>query len=266
MKARSFRAVSSEHGAGAVRALALMTVVWTLLLLPALATAPMRPVATLGAYVVAVLFVLRRRHSGSREQRVRSCLAGGIGFASGWLGYPAWIFVSLVVGLALGLPVRAPAQPWAGPPWSWAIALLLAPVLEEILYRDRVLPALARWWGPLAGVLVSAALFAGPHLEPWTLLVTFELGLVAGVLRLVARSVAPCIGLHAGLNAASLTAGVSGAGLHPLAAAEAAAWGVALLLGALALARRRDSSLTPRPKPAPSQVPGGAPPCIARPL
>ena len=55
---------------------------------------------------------------------------------------------------------------------------------------------------------VTSALFALPHLEAWSVLGTFLVGLALGVVRIVAGSLALCIGVHAGLNLASVVWGL----------------------------------------------------------
>jgi hypothetical protein len=88
----------------------------------------------------------------------------------------------------------------------WAATILLAPLFEEFIYRDRLLPALDRGFGALPAVVVSSLLFAIPHLHPWRLLTAFLGGLALGATRRVSGSIALCIGLHSGFNAAALWA------------------------------------------------------------
>jgi membrane protease YdiL (CAAX protease family) len=229
---------------GILRALGLVTCVWTALLVPALVRESHRAATAIAVYAAALVPVLASGESLEGARRASSWGLAALGVLGGFLGYPAWIALSVALGIALGLPEGGPVPRWAGSPSSWVVVLLGAPVLEEALYRDRLLPAVAKGLGPGAGIFLSAALFSAPHLEPWAVLVTFELGLVLGMLRLGARSLAPCIGLHAGLNAASVVFGVPGTDLHPLSPVEGALLGSTLPCGAALLARRR---APPRP-------------------
>lgn len=235
-------------------ALALTTLVWSLLLCPALLPEGLRPGATILSYLAVLVLVLALGRARCGKPDVGAWLLGALGVVAGWLSFPAWIVFSIAVGRSLGLPDETAVAPWTGSPWGWSVVVLLAPVLEEALYRERVLTAAAGYWGPAAGVLASSVLFAAPHLEPWAVLVTFELGLVLGALRLGARSLAPCIGVHTGLNAASVSLGVPGSGLHPLTPVEAALVGSALLCAVVLLARRQRA---PRPLDVPI---AGSPP------
>jgi membrane protease YdiL (CAAX protease family) len=155
--------------------------------------------------------------------RVREApLANALCFASGFAALPAWLAAIALAGRALGLPPPAP-PPAPGP--GDAIALVvLAPLLEEWLYRERLLPALRRRLGaPLALVLASAA-FAAPHLAPWSVLAAFAVGLALGALFLATGRAGPCVAAHAGLNAAALVCGLPPArfALAPAPAALAA--------------------------------------------
>lgn len=79
-------------------------------------------------------------------------------------------------------------------------ACVLAPVLEEMLFRGVLLRAfLHRYprWPAIAG---SALLFGLAHLNVYQFVVAFFLGLLAGWLVERSRSLLPAIALHAALN------------------------------------------------------------------
>ena len=177
-----------------------VSLVWGLLLAGSLV-----PLGLLGGYSAACILVLvlrpRRR---SRAHRAPLLLGG----AAGFLSYPAWILLVVWVGSALGLAPRPHLPATLGGLGVWIPHLLLAPVFEELLYRERLLPALALRVGPAPAVLLSAAAFALPHLEPWSVLTTFLLGLFLGPLFLRTRRIESCIAIHLGLNAAALACGV----------------------------------------------------------
>jgi hypothetical protein len=77
---------------------------------------------------------------------------------------------------------------------------VLAPVFEELLYRERLLGALRSLWGWRWGLVVSSALFALGHMDPRVMPVAFAGGVVCGAVMLRTGSLAAVIGLHAGWN------------------------------------------------------------------
>jgi membrane protease YdiL (CAAX protease family) len=192
----------------------LLACVWCLLLLGAALDAP------LAATYLACTALLAWARPGSRAREAP--LANALCFASGFAALPAWLAAIALAGRALGLaPPRSSPAP--GPADALALALL-APFLEEWLYRERLLPALrGRLGAPLALVIASAA-FAAPHLAPWSVLASFAVGLALGALFLATGRAGPCVAAHAGLNAAALVCGLPPArlALAPAAAALAA--------------------------------------------
>ena len=129
----------------------------------------------------------------------RAAITGAAGLAAGWAllpGFSAWI---LWAGNALGIPGPVPAG--GGQNWPFLLATaVLAPTFEEIVYRERLLPALATRIGIAPALLLSSAAFALPHSTPWATLGSFSAGLVLGSAMLVGRSLALCIGMHSGFN------------------------------------------------------------------
>lgn len=179
-------------------ALFLVGSVWSALLLGAVCSPWVGPdAATLGSYALATAFVAAtgippglRAHGWARRI--------GVGVLIGFASWPSWLFVLGEVFEALGLssPTRSLALGAAG----WAAILLLAPIFEELLYRERLLAALRRRIGSCLAIVVTSAFFALPHVEPHALVATTLVGLALGAVRVALGSVAPCVGLHAGLN------------------------------------------------------------------
>jgi membrane protease YdiL (CAAX protease family) len=193
----------------------LLASVWCLLLLGAALHAPL-----VAPYLACVALLGWTRTRGRlRPAPLAVVLAG----ASGFVALPAWLALAVGCGDALGLARPAPVAP----PASWLAHVALAPLFEEWLYRERLLAALrARLGTPFALVLSSAA-FAAPHLEAWSVLTTFGVGLALGGVFLASGRVGLCVAAHAGLNAAALACG-----LPPRCWALAPAW-AALAAGAL---------------------------------
>jgi membrane protease YdiL (CAAX protease family) len=118
-----------------------------------------------------------------------------------------------------------------------AVAVVLAPVLEEALFRGVILHGLTRRRGARSATFWTAAFFAFFHFyNPWQIVPTFFLGLLLGWAVLVTRSLWSSIVLHSAFNGLSLT--VFGLSLAtPDAPAPIVATGVVLvlLLGSAAL-------------------------------
>lgn len=178
-------------------ALWLASAVWSLLLLGAVSKVWLgRDAATLGASLLATLLVVRVSGrapacSGRSGQQV------ALGAIAGLSSWPAWqALLDRVFGL-LGLAWPA-AERMSAP--SWLAALLLAPVCEELLYREHLLGALRACLGWPAALALSSLLFALQHGTPAAMVATWLVGAALGALRLSCSSVAPCVGAHAGLN------------------------------------------------------------------
>jgi membrane protease YdiL (CAAX protease family) len=67
-----------------------------------------------------------------------------------------------------------------------------------------LLPPLCARLGAAPANDLTSGLFAIPHAEPWSVLGTFLVGLLLGAVYVASGSISLCIGLHAGLNLASL--------------------------------------------------------------
>ncbi len=214
-----------------------MLLVWTLLVLGALLVPRLgRDGAVFVSFAVVAALLLAVRPPRGRAAPVPSVVvAGGLaGFAS----YPAWIVAIASIGIGIGLPARLAEPQGAGSPWLWVAVLLGAPLFEELLYRERLLPALRARLGTPTAIALSSLLFALPHLEAWNVLGAFAVGLLLGAVYARTRSTALCIAYHAGLNSACLVSGVPPADpvLDPISSALV---GGALLALSLQLARGR---------------------------
>jgi membrane protease YdiL (CAAX protease family) len=157
----------------------------------------------LAGSALALVTTRDRSEAGPGEPRA---LAFCGGLVTGLLGYPACWTACLALVTASGIAPGPPAAPGAASP-VLAAALLTAPLVEETLYRGRVLAALRRPLGAAGAVVVSSALFALPHLEPRLVAATFAVGLGLGGIRVAGAPLALCVGIHTGLNLASVLAG-----------------------------------------------------------
>lgn len=212
-------------------ALGLTFAVWTLLSAAALARPVLGDASTLLGVGSATLLVLAlQRPRDLRPALASAWLASAAGFAS----LPAWLAVLAPAGSALGLAPRSSLPAPAG-----LLRMLcdvgLGPLLEEALYRGRVLPALRGAVGAPLALLLSSALFAVPHGDAWLTLAAFALGLALGGAYLATRSLAVCVGYHAGVN---LAAGTLVRGAYPELSAGLSAALAWLLFGAAILRAR----------------------------
>ena len=82
-----------------------------------------------------------------------------------------------------------------------SVALVAAPVTEEMLFRGFLLPALQRWLGRAMGIAVSAAFFAAAHVDLYTLAPMFVLGVGLGYLYDRTRSLVGPVTVHVMYNA-----------------------------------------------------------------
>lgn len=87
-----------------------------------------------------------------------------------------------------------------------AIAVLVAPIIEEVVFRYWLLGRWAPLIGSAAALLLSSAIFAAIHMDfgAWALGGRLIVGLALGVLWLRTRSLWACIAVHAGWNAVVL--------------------------------------------------------------
>jgi membrane protease YdiL (CAAX protease family) len=117
-----------------------------------------------------------------------------------------------VAGLAALLPMERRKLPieelFKDPTSAFLLAgfgVLIAPVVEEMLFRGFFFPVIARANGTGAGVMGTAALFSLVHAQQYggawqNLLLLGYVGVVFGVVRAVTGSLVPCVLLHAGYN------------------------------------------------------------------
>jgi membrane protease YdiL (CAAX protease family) len=79
---------------------------------------------------------------------------------------------------------------------SLLVAMVVAPVCEEIFFRGYLLPGLARVMPPWTAVVTTALVFALAHVDPGSFVPLVVIGLALGVLRWRTGSLWPGIALH----------------------------------------------------------------------
>jgi uncharacterized protein len=99
------------------------------------------------------------------------------------------------------------------PPWFWELfnrifenrfgfwgvflkIAVLAPIIEESLFRGIIMHGLMKNYKSWYAILISGVLFSIFHLNPWQMTYTFFLGLFLGLLMVRSRSLPLCIIAH----------------------------------------------------------------------
>jgi membrane protease YdiL (CAAX protease family) len=121
-----------------------------------------------------------------------------------------------LLGVALRTPkVKSPFENLGSTPLSFILlavmAVILAPIFEELFFRGFLQPLLSRTFGAIAGILITAVLFGGLHAPEyswaWQYAFCVSLaGVVFGYLRYRTNSIIPCTVMHGCFNALSVVA------------------------------------------------------------
>lgn len=75
--------------------------------------------------------------------------------------------------------------------------VVVAPVIEELLFRGIIMYGFMRNYPKMVAILVSALFFALFHLNPWQFPATFLLGLLLGWVMVITRNIFACMAGHA---------------------------------------------------------------------
>lgn len=93
--------------------------------------------------------------------------------------------------------------------WHPALFLtiaILAPVLEELIFRGIILDGFLQRYDPWKAIIWSSIIFGIAHFNPWQFISAFALGVVIGWLYWKTRSLGPAIFLHFFNNAGAYIA------------------------------------------------------------
>ena len=187
-------------------AVLVMLAAWTVLLSGSMLSSLIgEESATLLVFGLSAALLIATRRPAVVRPRLRDAALLALTIALGFAVYPPLGSAIAVLGLALGLaPVLAAPPIASGLPLLIAV-VVAAPVFEELLYRERLLDAIAATpLGTGGAIFLTSALFALSHLTPWQMLGTFLVGVGLALIRRVSGTVTACIGLHAGLNLRSV--------------------------------------------------------------
>ncbi|NOY74593.1 MAG: CPBP family intramembrane metalloprotease [Kiritimatiellaeota bacterium] len=83
-------------------------------------------------------------------------------------------------------------------------AVVVAPIVEEIVFRGVIFNYLARRWGVLGALFATSFIFAVFHLNAVSFLVLFSLGIVLQTLYVKTKSIFSCMLFHSAHNAIAI--------------------------------------------------------------
>jgi len=119
----------------------------------------------------------------------------------------AWAYGALVQGFGWDPPVRevsALTEVFGPTAWglllSVALVVIVAPLVEEVVFRGVLQSAFSAQWGSRVAIALSAALFALYHMTPWLFVPLFALGVACGWLARERETLLPAISLHGAYN------------------------------------------------------------------
>jgi membrane protease YdiL (CAAX protease family) len=213
------------------------------------------PLGLLVALPVAGLFLLYLVRDGSARARRRWATLrlrpiGGAAWLWVALAVPVLLLASWALGEVYTRLVEVPPEDFnpfvhitTTPMGRLSIAVLaigVAPVLEEFVFRGVVQRTLERRWGTVAGICLSAALFGAVHMLPRVFPLLFFLGVAFGCAVYATRSIWAGVVLHAANNSvAVLGLGAEEARPSPpllWQSGATAEWWIALAVLALSIA------------------------------
>lgn len=157
-------------------------------------------------------FILRAGQPGEARRRATLRIRPLQGTARGWtlVFIPTVLAVSWALGEVYSGLVPIPPNtldPFGqltntamGRLSATVLAVGVAPVLEEFVFRGLLQRPLERRWGPVWGITVTAAVFALAHMLPWVFPLHFALGAAFGFAVYATRSIWAGVLLHAANN------------------------------------------------------------------
>ncbi len=190
---------------------------------------PARPFAVPGDWIaelfIAILLVGATIHIvvAERGGHLRDLGIRGKFFGSVGLGLIAFLVVQPFLQLVVLLEERAAQSGWipeipvqqiiqviaktrSGSVLALAaiVAVVAAPISEELLFRGFLQPALARWTGRGSAIVLSAAFFAAAHMDLYAMPLLLVLGIALAYVYDRTRSLAAPVALHMAFNGMTL--------------------------------------------------------------
>jgi membrane protease YdiL (CAAX protease family) len=158
------------------------------------------------AIVVPVIVILMSRKAGWKSVGFRPFTLDNLALGCGLLvaTYMAIIIHNTIL-LGLGVPTQAESMrmllEMTESPWGIALGgVIVAPVVEEIVFRGFFFQGLREAYGSKKAILVSSLVFAAMHLQPEAFIPTFILGCTLAYVFDKANSIWPGALLHLLVN------------------------------------------------------------------
>ena len=169
-------------------------------------------VALLLSVLVLMRYVIRAGRPGERRRRATLRLRPIGRRARGWmlLAVPVTLGLSWALGEVYTGMVPVPADTFnpfgellstpMGRLSAVVLAVGIAPILEEFVFRGLLQRSLERRLGTARAIFATAALFGAAHMLPWVFPLHLFLGLVFGFVVYATRSIWAGVLLHAANN------------------------------------------------------------------
>ena len=89
--------------------------------------------------------------------------------------------------------------------WTFVLMVVVAPILEELIFRGIILDGLLKRYRPSTSILVSSLLFGIAHLNPWQFVTGIIIGVFSSWIYYRTKSLTPSIIIHAVANLTGFT-------------------------------------------------------------
>lgn len=155
---------------------------------------------------------LKKHHlSWSSVGLKRFKIAQSIRYIGGYYLTILGLLVLLAI-VASSLGIQPPATPdgetggtnmlkYMGNFWlAFALTVLLAPVIEEIVFRGVLFPAIKKRYGLVSGIAISSLIFTLVHIDPINMISVLPLGIFLAIMYQRTGSIYPGMILHASWN------------------------------------------------------------------
>ena len=192
---------------------------------------PARPFAVPGDWVAEIFIaallagatihiVVAERGGHLRDLGIRGKFFGGVG-----IGLIAFVVVQPFLQLVVLLEERAARSGWIPEipvqqiiqviaktrsasvlALAAIVAVVAAPISEELLFRGFLQPAIGRWTGRGSAIVLSAAFFAAAHMDLYAMPMLLVLGIALAYVYDRTRSLAAPVALHMTFNGMTLLA------------------------------------------------------------
>lgn len=166
----------------------------------------------LASYIIPLLLTINYAVRKSKKQQ-------GYPLSINFNKIQGWLVPVIIIG-ALGMIIPlAQSSGWIPMPesarkffekiftkdiFSIAMAVIAAPILEEIICRGIILKGLLKNYPSYKAILISAIFFSVIHLNPWQAIPAFFSGLFLGWIYYKTQSVIPGMIIHATINATGM--------------------------------------------------------------